>query len=219
MGTTPNVLDQAIDKALNAPAPAAQTTAARPRGNVIDFAVSKALGQAPALPAGSYQTRKGGPVIQSGQGEQTNELGNKVIVPMPGEDFSGTMERAAAYGRTVTPGQIQQETQSAAYKAPMALAAGPVMAASQLAIPTAAGEIFGPSTVSVPARDAVGRFIGGKVAAEGPSVAQAGANIIINAVKSHPIISAYIGTHLANALGIPLPKVLKAMAGIREVAE
>jgi len=57
------------------------------------------------------------------------------------------------------------------------------------------------------------------VVTQGPSLARAGINAAVNAVRAHPIITSYIGTHLANALGIPLPKVLKAMAGIREVAE
>lgn len=52
----------------------------------------------------------------------------------------------------------------------------------------------------------------------GPSLARSGVNAVINLVKAHPIISTYVGTHLANALGIPLPKVLKALAGIQEVA-
>lgn len=44
------------------------------------------------------------------------------------------------------------------------------------------------------------------------------ANFLINAVKSHPIVSGWVATHLADYLGIPLPKIVKAIAGIREVA-
>lgn len=54
----------------------------------------------------------------------------------------------------------------------------------------------------------------------GTAVAQAAAQrlagSIIDTVKAHPVISTYVGTHLANALGIPLPKVLKAIALIPE---
>ena len=77
----------------------------------------------------------------------------------------------------------------------------------------------GTATVGTGILDASGAEITKDIATQGPSVARAGANLLLNAIKSHPIISTYVGTHLANALGIPLPKVLKALAGIREVAE
>jgi hypothetical protein len=186
-------------------------------GNIWQTAMADALGQRAPLPAGSFQVRKGGPVIQPGQGVQTADTGQRVVTPLPGESFADTMNRGAAMGRTTTPQEIQQATSTAAREAPLALAAGPAIAAAQLAIPTAAGEVFGPSTVSAPARDALGRFISGTIPAEGPSLASTGMNAVLNLVKSHPIISTYVGTHLANELGIPLPKVLKALAGIREV--
>ena len=50
-------------------------------------------------------------------GEATNDVGNTVIVPKPGESFSDTMKRAAAYGQTVTPEQINAEVATAPKKA------------------------------------------------------------------------------------------------------
>jgi hypothetical protein len=48
----------------------------------------------------------------------------------------------------------------------------------------------------------------------GPSLAQKVGSAAVNTIRAHPVISAWVGTHLANALGVPLPKVLKAIAGI-----
>ena len=77
----------------------------------------------------------------------------------------------------------------------------------------------GTATVGTGILGPAGEEITRDIATQGPSLARAGINFAVNAIKSHPIISTYVGTHLANALGIPLPKVLKAIAGIREAAE
>lgn len=77
----------------------------------------------------------------------------------------------------------------------------------------------GAATVGTGILDASGAEITKDIATEGPSLARSGMNAVINMVKAHPIISSYVATHLANALGIPLPKVVKAIAGIRELAE
>jgi hypothetical protein len=50
-------------------------------------------------------------------GEQVNDVGNRVIVPKQGENFADTMSRAAAYGKTVTPRQINAEVATAPKKA------------------------------------------------------------------------------------------------------
>jgi len=50
-------------------------------------------------------------------GQITNDVGNTVIVPKEGESFSDTMKRAAAYGKTVTPQQINAELATAPKKA------------------------------------------------------------------------------------------------------
>src|SRR6266550_1416526 len=86
----------------------------------------------------------------------------------------------------------------------------------------AAGALFAPAagtaTVGTGILDAGGSEVMKDIATQGPSLARAGMNLVINAIKAHPIISTYVATHLANELGIPLPKILKAVAGIREVA-
>src|SRR5205809_192697 len=51
------------------------------------------------------------------EGEQVNDVGNKVIVPKEGESFADTMKRAAAYGKTVTPEQINAEVRTMPDKA------------------------------------------------------------------------------------------------------
>ena len=68
------------------------------------------------------------------EGEQINDVGNRVIVPKDGESFADTMKRAADYGRTVTPKQIDAEMQTAPKKAAQVLVAAPLIGA---AIPAA----------------------------------------------------------------------------------
>jgi hypothetical protein len=75
----------------------------------------------PPLPPGYRLIQPPGP------GEQINDVGNKVIVPADGEPFAQTMQRAAAYGKTVTPDMINSETQSAPGKVAATLAAAPAM--------------------------------------------------------------------------------------------
>ena len=86
----------------------------------------------------------------------------------------------------------------------------------------ALGPLFAPAVGTAEAGTGIlgpsGQEITREVATSGPSMAKVGANFAIQAIKNHPIVSSYIATHLADALGIPLPKVLKAMAGIREIA-
>jgi hypothetical protein len=155
---------------------------------------------------------------RAGMGEQINELGNKVIVPQENESFASTIDRAVQYGKTVTPQQIQQETRSAARKAPLALAAGPVMAAAQLAVPIAAGAALAPTagtaTVGTGILDAGGTEIMKDVATQGPSLARAGVNLAINAIKAHPYISGAIALRLSKTLGLPVEKIAKALLGM-----
>ena len=101
-------------------------------------------------------------------------------------------------------------------------------AAMDAATLTTAGLVGAPSLVSkagplVPAgRDALGRFlpwVASQVTAEGPSLVEKSGAMLVNLVKAHPIASTYIATHLADALGIPLPKVVKAITLIPGGAE
>ena len=63
-------------------------------------------------------------------GELRNDVGNKVIVPREGESFIDTMKRAANYGKTVTPQQINAELRTAPAKAATVLGAAPVIGAA-----------------------------------------------------------------------------------------
>jgi len=65
-------------------------------------------------------------------GQITNDVGNTVIVPKENESFADTMKRAAAYGKTVTPQQINAELATAPKKAATVLAAAPVIGAAVL---------------------------------------------------------------------------------------
>jgi hypothetical protein len=68
--------------------------------------------------------------LQANSGQQTNEIGNLVIVPKQGEPFAQTMQRGAAYGHTVTPGMRAAEMRTAPRKAAAVLALAPAMGAA-----------------------------------------------------------------------------------------
>ncbi len=76
-------------------------------------------------------------------GEITNDVGNTVIVPKNGESFSDTMNRAAAYGKTVTPSQISAELKTAPAKAAAVIGAAPFIGAAGTAALAGAGELPG----------------------------------------------------------------------------
>src|SRR5262249_21709176 len=73
--------------------------------------------KASPLPAGTFQMRKGGPVVKPGMGVEQQEQG-QTIVPIPGETFGDTMNRAIAAGKTMPPEQIQQNMEYAKRMAP-----------------------------------------------------------------------------------------------------
>jgi hypothetical protein len=50
-----------------------------------------------------------------------------VIVPKPGESFADTMQRAATYGKTVTPTQVNAKLNTAPTKAAQVLTAAPAI--------------------------------------------------------------------------------------------
>ena len=79
------------------------------------------------------------PKAQSGA--QVNDVGNLVITPRPGESFADTMNRAAAYGKTVTPDQVNAEVRTAPTKALATLAAAPVIGATGTAALAGLGEL------------------------------------------------------------------------------
>jgi len=76
-------------------------------------------------------------------GEQTNEVGNKVIVPKDGESFSDTMKRASVQGKKTTPAEIQKEVSTIPKKAATVLAAAPAIGAAGTAALAAPGGLPG----------------------------------------------------------------------------
>ena len=76
-------------------------------------------------------------------GETTNDVGNTVIVPKDGESFADTMQRAASYGKTVTPEQMNAEMRTAPAKAATVVAAAPAIGAAGTAALAAPGELAG----------------------------------------------------------------------------
>jgi hypothetical protein len=85
-------------------------------------------------------------VVQN-EGEQINDVGNRVIVPKDGESFSDTMKRAADYGKTVTPKQIDAEMQTAPKKAAQVLVAAPLIGAGIPAAEAGLAELPGAGKV------------------------------------------------------------------------
>ena len=104
-----------------------QSTAAQPQGDVFDRVIAEQQQQAPP---------------SSVSGEQTNDVGNKVIAPKEGESFADTMKRAADYGKAVTPGQVNAEVRTMPGKAATVLAAAPVIGAAGAAGLAAPGEVI-----------------------------------------------------------------------------
>jgi hypothetical protein len=62
-------------------------------------------------------------------GQVTNDVGNAVIVPKDGESFADTMKRAAAYGKTVSPLQVNAELNTAPARAAEVVGAAPIIGA------------------------------------------------------------------------------------------
>ena len=73
-------------------------------------------------------------------GEQTNDVGNTVIVPKEDESFLDTMNRAAKYGKTVTQDQINAEVKTIPGKAATVLAAAPAVGVGGAAALTGVAE-------------------------------------------------------------------------------
>lgn len=98
------------------------------------------------------------------------------------------------------------------------LAGGPAgdVAGALGAVPEleASGGWLGAGPASGGANAGAGYLERGASAASG--VAQKLSSSIVGVIKAHPVIAGYVGTHLANALGVPLPKVLKALTLIPE---
>jgi len=127
-----------------------------------------------------------------GTGQLTNDVGNTVIVPKDGESFADTMHRAAAYGKTVTPSQVNAELATAPKKAATVLAAAPVIGAAGAASLAAPGEAISGG----------GRLI------------QISEAALHEYAEAHPLLvklAAHLGIESTKAFG--LYKLMKSVAG------
>jgi hypothetical protein len=106
------------------------------------------------------------------------------------------------------------DTDKAAVMTGAGAVAGAGLGAAALAAPT-----VGTATAGTGILDATGAEITKEVTTLGPSLARAGLNMAINAVKAHPYISGAIGLRLAKALGLPVEKVVKALVGMEGTPE
>lgn len=115
----------------------------------------------------------------------------------------------------MTPEKMRQGALAAGQTAVAGAVAGSAaLGGAALLAPTA-----GTATVGTGILGPAGEEITRDVATEGPSIARAGINAAVSAMKAHPVITSYIAGHLANALGVPLPKIVKAMLLIPGAAE
>jgi hypothetical protein len=76
-------------------------------------------------------------------GQQTNDVGNTVIVPKNGEKFSDTMARAAAQGKKTTPAEVNKEVATMPKKVATVVAAAPAIGAAGTAALAAPGGLPG----------------------------------------------------------------------------
>ena len=136
--------------------------------------------QAPATASGDVQWEDEdnlGRLAADVTGQQTNEVGNTVIVPKDGENFSDTMKRASAQGKKTTPEQINREVATMPKKVATVLTAAPAIGAAGTAALAAPGGLPGalemletaakahPFVAHVIARGLEGLGIGGGIAA------------------------------------------------------
>jgi hypothetical protein len=86
----------------------------------------------------------GMPKYADDEGMTKSADGSFVITPKEGEEFSDTMQRAAAAGKTVSPELVQKQAVKGLKEAPAVLAAAPVIGAAGAAVDSgAAGEAIG----------------------------------------------------------------------------
>ena len=194
-------------------------------GSTLDFSKAQRL---PPLPAGYKLDAKAAvPPLPSGyalDAASTLDFSKAQRLPPAGTQ-SGT-ERALQQGLGGPPmfvdvpaGQKESFEQAGqrGYQTGAAIGAGLVAGAGTI------GSLLAPTvttgTVGTGILGPTGEEVTRDIATQGPSLARAGLNVALNAIKAHPFITGYIATHLANDLGVPLPKILKSLALIREPAE
>src|SRR5579864_7805259 len=129
MATSPSPtsqLEQLANQPANQPAPPSNSN-----GGDVQSQLEQLASQPQSAPnSGSEQA-----------GQQTNDVGNTVIVPKDGESFADTMERAVAFGKTVTQSDIDKEMATAPKKVAETLVAAPVLGAAGAGLLTVPGEL------------------------------------------------------------------------------
>ena len=206
-----SMAQQGSDSQPNQPTPSAGQTSSSGSGDPMLDAF-KALkdnpDDDPAKRPGAYQQTKGGairnaideaanPFTESTTSVLGNVLGTKptgALMKRDDESDSQFMARAREAAKHVTPEQIEQETRANNARVlptmGAATAAGPAMLAGETGLAELPGAAKGAASML------------GKLAAEYPVAAK-----IAGAYGS------WLAVHLAHKLGIPLPKILEAMAG------
>jgi len=90
-------------------------------------------------------------------GESRDDIGNRIIVPKQGESFEDTMNRAADYGKTVTPAQIAAQAKQGFRDDAGLLAAAPILGAGGAA--ALAGSAEAAPILANLAKSPAGKFI------------------------------------------------------------
>lgn len=126
------------------PAPISAAPSTAPNGAVPDYDAIAAQNGA-VMSSGAEDSD-----ATSASGEQVNDVGNRVIVPKPGESFSDTMKRAAAQGKKTTQEQINKELATVPEKA-SEVAAATALPLLPEAISSLGGAISGTVADSLPA--------------------------------------------------------------------
>jgi hypothetical protein len=191
----------------------------------LDFSKAQPIDSGPSAP-GAYQTRPGGPIqnVYDTTGQQTNYAGLQDIVPKEGESFSDTMKRGIQYGKTVTPDQVQQQSQADLKLAPAVVAAAPAIGAggaAAIAGPATLASVLGGPTIATAAtkvpggRDLVtGRmlpWVEQQIETQGPSLLRQGAGAVADFAAAHKITTGTVGLWALHKLGIHPLEILKEL--------
>lgn len=188
MGGTPVTLDFSKAQPINPPASDADSGS----GVTLDFSKAQRIGP-------TIGPRPATPISDAFNMTQEGRAEHPVIAKV-----TDLAKNAAEYGRLLS-------IMSPLLGGPAGEAIGALGAAPEV---EASGGWLGEGAASGGANATPGYLARGASAVS--DVAQKLGGSIVSVIKAHPVISTYVGTHLANALGIPLPKVLKAIALIPE---
>lgn len=143
-------------------------------------------------------------------GEVTNDVGNTVIVPKPGEPFADTMKRAAAYGQTVTPQQVNSELATVPKKSATVALSALLGGAAAPAAMAGVGELTAP-TIQMATRGA--GYLMQEVEQQGPSLLRQGAEAVAKLAAAHKVTTGAIGLAVLSKLGIHPSEIMQELLG------